>query len=652
MAQEVEVKIKVQTSEATTNVQKLGDSFTKLDTNVKKTQEKSTDYGKQLLNNSQITSKLSQATGGMSDAFVGAIRGIDLTNLSLKGLKGAIMSTGIGVLVILIGELITVLADFFSSEKRAEKEAQKLTQALDDQSKKFDDLSAAAEFDHEIKQKLAKANGATREQLKKTDEAYYKSQEKLIRYELYLLELEREAIRNNANLTEEKQTEQLAKNWSRMEKKMADSEKNNRDSIRANVDYYAETQSIAKAASDKASSQAKSNADKALADSKQQYDALKNLEKKYADDIENLGDKTEEDKLETQKKRALAELEAIKLSNEEKKNALLLIEQDFQLKDEALKKAHAEKVLALTNKLEEDKIALTAKTDEEKLKVSQDKAMKQLEVDLKNINASATEIETAKKLLQETFDLQNADAKKEKAEKDKEEKLALLEQEIENEGLTFEEKRAANLERERLLLEDLTLTESQKNEIKNASKDTAKKIDEDEVASVKAREEAKKILLEAGFNALTSLTSIMFGEGKKAAAINKALTLTQIGIDTAMAFSKLMAGSEAAAVATGPAYPMSKPIFYATGLIQILANVAKAKKALSGSGGGGGSAPSIPSAPSAPPSINVVGASSTNAIAETIAQQGQQPIKAFVVANDVTTRQSLDRNIVESATLG
>jgi hypothetical protein len=72
------------------------------------------------------------------------------------------------------------------------------------------------------------------------------------------------------------------------------------------------------------------------------------------------------------------------------------------------------------------------------------------------------------------------------------------------------------------------------------------------------------------------------------------------------------------------------------------------------SGGGGGSAPSgggMGAAPAAP-SFNVVGASPTNQLAQTIGNQQQQPIKAFVVANDVTTQQSLDRNIVSSASIG
>jgi hypothetical protein len=51
---------------------------------------------------------------------------------------------------------------------------------------------------------------------------------------------------------------------------------------------------------------------------------------------------------------------------------------------------------------------------------------------------------------------------------------------------------------------------------------------------------------------------------------------------------------------------------------------------------------------SAPPSFNVVGASDSSQLAGVIANQSQQPIQAYVVSNDVTTAQSLDRNIIES----
>ena len=64
------------------------------------------------------------------------------------------------------------------------------------------------------------------------------------------------------------------------------------------------------------------------------------------------------------------------------------------------------------------------------------------------------------------------------------------------------------------------------------------------------------------------------------------------------------------------------------------------------------SSPSRPAPPSVPPAFNIVGASGTNQLAEAIGGQAQQPVKAFVVSNDVSTAQELDRNIVEGASIG
>jgi len=80
-------------------------------------------------------------------------------------------------------------------------------------------------------------------------------------------------------------------------------------------------------------------------------------------------------------------------------------------------------------------------------------------------------------------------------------------------------------------------------------------------------------------------------------------------------------------------------------------------KATGGGGGGnpaagaGGGGPAAPAATSIPPEFNTVGAGSTNQLADAIGGQSQQPIQTFVVANDVSTAQSLDRNIVTGATI-
>lgn len=90
----------------------------------------------------------------------------------------------------------------------------------------------------------------------------------------------------------------------------------------------------------------------------------------------------------------------------------------------------------------------------------------------------------------------------------------------------------------------------------------------------------------------------------------------------------------------------------------VLATGFKAVKAITSVkvpyGGGGGAAPTPislggASAP-ASPSFNVVGTSGQNQIAQSLGNQA--PVKAYVVSGDVTSAQSLDRNIVKTATLG
>lgn len=90
-----------------------------------------------------------------------------------------------------------------------------------------------------------------------------------------------------------------------------------------------------------------------------------------------------------------------------------------------------------------------------------------------------------------------------------------------------------------------------------------------------------------GVGMLDNLTKIGIIKGKAAQTAQKALTLAQIGKDTASAISSLLRGSEATGAAAGPAYPFVKAATFAAGLGQILANVAKAKQLLSSSDSGG-----------------------------------------------------------------
>ena len=60
--------------------------------------------------------------------------------------------------------------------------------------------------------------------------------------------------------------------------------------------------------------------------------------------------------------------------------------------------------------------------------------------------------------------------------------------------------------------------------------------------------------------------------------------------------------------------------------------------------GAGGGAP-------IPPAFNIVGASGETQLADAIGGQSQRPARAYVVSNDVTTAQELDRNIIEGASI-
>jgi hypothetical protein len=146
-------------------------------------------------------------------------------------------------------------------------------------------------------------------------------------------------------------------------------------------------------------------------------------------------------------------------------------------------------------------------------------------------------------------------------------------------------------------------------------------------------------------NALGNIAGIVGQNSKfgKAIAIVQAIRDTYTGANKALAQGGLFGFIGAAAVVAG-------------GLANVKAITSTQEPtAPSFAQGGGRGAPSV-SVPTAaqpiPPAFNIVGASGTNQLAEAIGGQAQQPVKAYVVSNDVSTAQELDRNIVEGASIG
>jgi hypothetical protein len=169
-------------------------------------------------------------------------------------------------------------------------------------------------------------------------------------------------------------------------------------------------------------------------------------------------------------------------------------------------------------------------------------------------------------------------------------------------------------------------------------------------------------------NIISGLEATGLAKTKAGQVISKAIALTQIGIDSAVAISKASTLANAEGAAAQLAFPLvpgagtiARVISYASTVLSVASNIAKAKQLLSSGGGGavsaggaGGGASPGGSTPPQAPTFNVVGNSGVNQLAQTIAGQGanQQPIQAYVVSGQVTTAQSLDRNRIENSSMG
>lgn len=205
----------------------------------------------------------------------------------------------------------------------------------------------------------------------------------------------------------------------------------------------------------------------------------------------------------------------------------------------------------------------------------------------------------------------------------------------------------------KLLIEREITDEAQKNEMLIAlKKDFDGKINglneqaaDNEITWAKMTQDQKLAYAQQGLAGLAANLGKETAAGK-AAAVASALISTYQGAQDSY---KSLSGIPIIGPALGFAAAAAATV---AGLANVKAITSTKTPQTAGMGGGtpSVSAPSRPSAPQ-PPAFNLVGASGTNQLAETIAGQTQKPIKAFVTSQDVTTAQSLERNIVEGASI-
>jgi hypothetical protein len=666
MAENKKINITVETSSATKNVEKLNNEL-------KKTSEAAKKNGADL-------TEVSKITGGVAGGAISKFQGLSSTlggvSKAFNTMKGAIIATGIGALVVIIGSLITA---FKSSAEGQDKFAKIMGAIGAVTGKLIDTLAAFGEIVISVFENPKKAINDFAKLIK----------ENIVNRFNGLLELI-PALGKAVTQLFSGDFAGAAKTAADASAKVALGVENITDKINnaknATQEYIKELQNQAKIGAEIAADRNKADslerdlivkraeADRRIADLRE-----KAIQKDTFSLKERIAFLTEasaiENKISAQEiQAAILKRDAKILENKQtRSNKEALIEEE-QLKAKVIQldtaRLEAQKTLGkgIQTLRAESNADLKAKTDEAN-KITEDakKALSDLEnkyaTDLQNINAKT---EQQKLDLQKQRDLKELESVA-KSEEEKvrlkislNEKYAILQSDLDKK---LADEKLKKEDAEFLRLQELTTTKQEyetlvltqkyeKEYLAAAGNAELQKALQDQLAiDIKAIDEKslndKRILKEQEF-ALTAQTFGKISElaGKnskigKAFAVGQALINTYQGI-TAELQTKAVTPYEIGLKVANVAFVA------ATGF-KAVKQILATNTSLSG----GGSAPSVGGVGGgAAPQFNVVGQGGANQIAESMANRESQPIKAYVVGQDVTTSQSLNRSIVNNATLG
>lgn len=332
---------------------------------------------------------------------------------------------------------------------------------------------------------------------------------------------------------------------------------------------------------------------------------------------------------------------ALELENLKNKQKLYKDDQeklDQALQDERVLRATHGKQLsdaeaALNKKLAEERFAARQKEAEELAELAKQKA-ERIQEDFDNLykaNQDAQKVVMESTMTQQEIEIAAIDKKYQ-------DQIALatkLGQDTTTLTDAFAVERTAVMQK--YASEEDRIREEQKQKDEKAAEDT--KIRERAVANAK---------LDIAQNTLALIGEIA-GKGSK---VGKALALAQATISGYQGVQNAYTTAQASPITlTFPAYPyIQAGLAGAFSLLQIKKIMSTDPSGSSapnlggGAGGAGGGA--------TPPSFNVVGSTGVNQLAGAIGNREAAPVQTYVVAQNVTSAQSLQRNIIESATLG
>jgi hypothetical protein len=601
---------------------KLDDVISKVD----KLSDVSKKNTKSLSENGGAMGLLGAATGGLSNDFKDAVEAAEGFGISLKGLRGAIIATGIGALAIVLLELVSNWEKWSGVIDGSTSAMEDLNTELEVLRNNYEELQYAGDLAIQVMELEGKSLQDIATQRRINFEEQQANLIKQLETEKKALDVRIQSYVKWNTLTygligNQEKLKEAVENVAKIEdqlKKLTD--KNYLDELKTDNEINAQK----KKNSDELAKKREANA--------KAYEAilksLRDFETKLTNDIANINAKTEEDKLKLLQASEQKQLDTIKLSNDKKVKAQELLNEKYRL--------------------------LNLKNSEDRLKEATEFLRKQEEA-LAELNDKSGITALENKQKQELLDLENTRLNEE------EKQLAIL-----------------NInEKYRILRGEL--------EAKNAADDEAKRIEANNKRLAEEEEynrmlldaeiayqEAKRNALDTGLNILQQFA----GKNKAIAlgilAVQKGLAIADVVVNASKSIATQTASLGAANMVATAFSPLTggqpwvtkntilatkgiatTKIAAAASIASILASgIGQASQIMGGgaggAGGGGGGGAEGGGAPQA--QFNIVGTSGTNQLAATIGAQQQQPINAYVVGSDVSTQQSLDRNRVNNAT--
>jgi hypothetical protein len=265
-----------------------------------------------------------------------------------------------------------------------------------------------------------------------------------------------------------------------------------------------------------------------------------------------------------------------------------------------------------------------------------------LELEAIELVNSKKEAENARLIAKKQFNAEEIDDEllklqklREIAEQEKEIEETRLQEQIQRLGIGTQARQDA----EQQFLDFRQEKELQIQELDNQIEEQKEKNRKEDLAKEESLQRQKIQLVGDALGAVSQL----LGENTKA---GKAAAIAQATINSLLAFTDVL---KTPSTLPEPFGSIQKAVSAAGILASGLATVKKIASTKV-PGGDGGSAPT-PSAPQAP-AFNVVGASPENQLAEALGDQQKQPVKAYVVSDEVTNAQAMDRKIVKGASIG